>query len=108
MSSTKANISWKVGLSGGSRLTFRVYYLEKGGSQEQFFDTDIVNPEYRSVQSFVMTDLTPDTEYEVYVTSVNEYQQGSNETKSQNITFKTYPKEPEMLQTQSKFSCSRI
>ena len=89
MSSTKANISWEVGLSGGSRLTFRVCYLEKVGSQEQYFDTDIVNPEYGSVQSFVLTGLTPDSEYELYVTSVNEYQQGSNEAKSEVITIKT-------------------
>ena len=89
MAATQANISWVVGLSGGTRLTFWVFYSVKGESQEHIQDREIVSPGYGNVQAYILTDLIPSTEYEVRVASRNQFQEGSNESESVNITLTT-------------------
>ena len=70
-------------------MNFFVHFLVRGETQDRFFDTDIVNPKYGSLQTFHMTELTPETEYEVYVKSRNAFILVPNEARSVTIQLKT-------------------
>ena len=48
-------ISWTVGLSGGSELSFQVLYSTVGITAKGFIDTNIEDPVYRSQQIFTVT-----------------------------------------------------
>ena len=89
VATTQLRIHWRVGLSGGSRLTFSVHYKAKGEMQEHFWETNIFNPGYGQEVNFLITDLEPDTKYEVYVRSINQLQLGQNWANSEIMTIKT-------------------
>ena len=75
----QANITWIVGLSGGFSQTFRLLIKEKAKTADQnFYDTGHQNPENGSLEYFRIPDLSPETEYEIVVRSMNDYNGGSH------------------------------
>ena len=89
----KVNISWVVGLSGGSRQSFIVIFrnTESEQSEHETFVTNIENPVYGMEVYFLMTGLTPQTEYEIWVRSQNQ-NKGGNQADSKKITVMTRSK----------------
>ena len=75
----QAVITWIVGLSGGFPQTFRVLINEKDKTGDQkFYDTGRQNPQNGSLEYFIIPDLSPETEYEIVVRSMNDYNGGSH------------------------------
>ena len=74
----QANITWITGLNGGYPQTFRVLVKEKDNIGDQHFhDTSPQNPQDGSPGYFIITNLSPETEYEIVVRSMNGYNGGS-------------------------------
>ena len=85
----QANITWIAGLNRGYPQTFRVLIEEKDNAGVQrYYDTEQVNPKNGSRLYFEIPDLSPETEYEIVVTSMNEYNGGSY-TESETTTLIT-------------------
>ena len=75
----QANITWITGLHGGYLQTFRVLVKKKDETGDQhFYDTGHQNPQNGSQEYFIIPDLSPETEYEIVVRSMNGYNEGSH------------------------------
>ena len=86
------NITWVVGGNRGSQQTFLVMFRKTGESQPLNFKTNAVDPVAGTVEYFVLSDLTPETEYEIWVRSENQ-NTGDNHADSEKITVVTRGKQ---------------
>ena len=50
----KAKISWIVGLSGGSKLSFQVLFSVEGASEKEFVDVDIIAAIFGVLKMFLL------------------------------------------------------
>ena len=83
---TKATVSWRVGLNGGSVQTFRVEYWQNDSRKNE--SVSEIDPHEDKLLKLNMSDLTVETDYKVIVISMNLFNNGS-ETKSGVVDFKT-------------------
>ena len=85
---TKATVSWRVGLNGGSVQTFRVEYWQNDTLVKTNESVSEIDPPEDKLLKLNMSDLKPETDYKVVVISMNLFNNGS-ETRSGVEDFKT-------------------
>ena len=88
MAAEKVNITWVVGLNGKSRVTFQVFFRRTDESQQRNFEKEMENPIEGMKESFLLIDLSPETEYEIFVRRENQ-NKGDNQADSENIIVMT-------------------
>ena len=91
-----ALLSWVVGLSGGSDLTFIVRLTETNADTTYDIDTAFINPSTGSVLEFLVEDLMSETMYKLAVVSKNSFN-GKSEVESDEISFTTRGEQLKLL-----------
>ena len=88
ISAEQVNISWIAGLDGGSKQTFTVLLKETKLTEEILYYTDHLDTEPGALLYFLLSNLKPQTEYDLSVASINEFN-GSSQATSNVIRFST-------------------